>query len=87
MTTTAERPELLTLRELAEYLRVSPRTAYQLCYDGAVPAVKVGGVWRIPRAELDAQLGRRSPEMREAGFPASQPLADANVDGDGSEPA
>jgi Helix-turn-helix domain len=43
------------------------RTAYQLCYDGAVPAVKVGGVWRIPRAELDAQLGR-TPEMRAPGL-------------------
>jgi excisionase family DNA binding protein len=60
METTAERPELLTLRELAAYLRVSIRTAYQLCYDGAVPAVKVGGSWRIPRAELDAQLGRQT---------------------------
>jgi excisionase family DNA binding protein len=77
--TTTERPEFLTPRELAAYLRVSIRTSYQLCYDDAVPAVKVGGVWRIPRAELDAQLGR-SPEMREAGFPASEPRADADVD-------
>ena len=80
MATTAERPELLTIRELAAYLRVSLRTAYQLAYDGAVPAVKLGGVWRIPRAELDAQLGR-SPEMREASFPASEPRADENVNG------
>jgi excisionase family DNA binding protein len=60
MTTTAPQTELMTLRELAEYLRVSMRTAYKLCYDGAVPAVKVGGSWRIPRAELDAQLGRQA---------------------------
>jgi excisionase family DNA binding protein len=49
-------PELLTLRELAEYLRVSMRTAYQLASDGEIPAVKVGGQWRIPRAELDQRL-------------------------------
>jgi excisionase family DNA binding protein len=68
MATTEERPELLTPRELAAYVRVSIRTAYQLCSDGAVPAVKVGGVWRIPRAELDARLGRHSPEMRAPGL-------------------
>jgi excisionase family DNA binding protein len=73
---TTKAPELLTIRELAAYLRVSLRTAYQLAYDGAVPAVKVGGVWRIPRAALDDQLGRRSAttEMGEAGFPAPEPL-------------
>lgn len=68
MTATAERPELLTLNELAEYLRIGRRTAWQLVNDGTVPAVKVGGQWRILRTELDAQLGRRSPEMREPGL-------------------
>jgi excisionase family DNA binding protein len=48
--------ELLTLRELANYLRVGMRTAYKLVTEGGVPAVKVGGQWRIPRDELDRQL-------------------------------
>jgi excisionase family DNA binding protein len=56
MSTTAERPEFLSVRELGEYLRVSLRTAYQLVNDGAVPAVKVGGQYRIPRAALDQRL-------------------------------
>jgi excisionase family DNA binding protein len=69
MSTVLERPpEFLTLRELASLLRVSRTTAYELARAGAVPAVKVGGVWRIPRAELDAQLGRRPPEMRTPGL-------------------
>ncbi len=48
--------QLLTLRELADYLRVSMRTAYQLAYDGEVPAIKVGGQWRIPRAALEERF-------------------------------
>ena len=56
MSITEQQPELLTLRELASYLRVSTRTAYQLASHGAVPAVKVGGQWRIPRAQLERQL-------------------------------
>jgi putative molybdopterin biosynthesis protein len=61
MTATAEWPDLLTVRELAAYLRVSLRTAYQLVADREVPATRVGGQWRIPRAALDAQLAEREP--------------------------
>jgi nitrogen PTS system EIIA component len=61
MPTEAEQPDFLTVRELARYLRVSLRTAYQLVYDGAVPSVKVASVWRIPRADLDEQLTKRHP--------------------------
>jgi len=56
MATTEQRPEILTLRELAQYLRVSMRTAYQLAADGDVPAVKVGGQWRISRAGLEKRF-------------------------------
>jgi nitrogen PTS system EIIA component len=59
---TMTEPELLTLSELAKLLRVSTRTAYRYVYDGTVPAVKVGGQWRIPRNALDAQLGRQPVE-------------------------
>jgi excisionase family DNA binding protein len=46
----------LTVDELAAYLRVSRRTAYQLVTDANVPRIRVGGSWRIPRAELERQL-------------------------------
>ena len=61
MSTTPQRPELLTVRELAQYLRVSKWTAYQLAVDGQVPATKVGGQWRIPRAQLERQLSGSEP--------------------------
>lgn len=61
MSTTEQRPELLTLRELAEFLRVSMTTAYQLVSGGEVPAVKVGGQWRIPRDELERRLAGAEP--------------------------
>jgi excisionase family DNA binding protein len=46
----------LTVRELADYLRVSRRKAYELVAAGEVPSFRVGSSLRIPRAELDAQL-------------------------------
>lgn len=59
---TTEQPELLTVQELASYLRVGMRTAYQYVTDGVVPAVKVGGQWRIPRAELERQFREVKPD-------------------------
>jgi excisionase family DNA binding protein len=56
MSTTAEQPEFLTVRELASYLRISLRTAYELVSRGDVPAAKIGGVYRIRLAELDRKL-------------------------------
>jgi excisionase family DNA binding protein len=46
----------LTVSELARFLRVSRTTAYQLVWSGQVPRARVGGQWRIPRAELERQL-------------------------------
>lgn len=43
-------PELLTPDELAELLRLSPRTIYELLQTGEIPgAKKVGRAWRIHR--------------------------------------
>jgi excisionase family DNA binding protein len=55
METTDER-RFLTVRELAAYLRVSRRKAYELVSSGEVPSFRVGNSLRIPRAELDRQL-------------------------------
>lgn len=55
MESTDER-RFLTVRELADFYRVSLKTAYQRVADGSVPSVRVGGQIRIPRAELDQQL-------------------------------
>jgi len=52
-------PNLMTLSELAVYLRVSERVAYGLAQSRRVPAVKVGGQWRISRAALRRQLGEQ----------------------------
>jgi excisionase family DNA binding protein len=55
MFTTAEAAYLSVL-ELARHLGISRHTAYMLVREGAVPSVRVGGQYRIPRAELKRQL-------------------------------
>ena len=45
--------EILTLEEVATYLKAGKRTVYRLAQEGAIPAFKLGGNWRFRRAELD----------------------------------
>ncbi len=45
--------EVLTLPEVAAYLKVTERTIYRLAGSKRIPAFKVGGVWRFSRAEID----------------------------------
>ncbi|MFQ5922338.1 MAG: helix-turn-helix domain-containing protein [Anaerolineales bacterium] len=52
-------PALITVREIAEQLRVSPRTVYRLCRSGQLPAIKVGKEWRIDRADLEQFLTKK----------------------------
>jgi excisionase family DNA binding protein len=44
--------ELLTVREVAAYLRVGRVTIWRWCKEGAIPAFRVGRNWRIPRDDL-----------------------------------
>ena len=46
------RNELMTVREVATYLRVSRVTAWRWCQQGVIPAFRIGRNWRIRRNEL-----------------------------------
>jgi excisionase family DNA binding protein len=48
---------LLTVREVAERLRVSTATVYALCKRGALQHVRVANAIRVPESALAAFLG------------------------------
>ncbi len=54
--------EILTIEEVAAYLKAGKRTVYRLAANGKIPAFKLGGTWRFRRAELDqwiaSQIGK-----------------------------
>ena len=52
--------EILTLAEVAEYLRIPKKTAYKMVRSGDLTAFKAGKHWRVLRAELGAWIARRS---------------------------
>jgi excisionase family DNA binding protein len=48
--------EILTLKELASYLKVAERTLYRLAQEQKVPGFKVGGAWRFRRTDIEGWI-------------------------------
>lgn len=46
-------PELLTVVETAQILRLSRTTIWRFCRDGRLKAFRVGHSWRIARHEVE----------------------------------
>jgi len=55
--------EILTIKEVAEYLKVTERTIYRLAGAKKIPAFKVGGTWRFSRADIDEWIRRQSVDQ------------------------
>ena len=49
-------PDVMTLNEVAEYLRIPRSTAYKLVQEGRIPGQKVGRQWRFRRDTIDRWL-------------------------------
>jgi excisionase family DNA binding protein len=48
--------ELMTVEEVADYLRVTKKTIYRLLEGNKIPATKVGRQWRFEKAAIDEWL-------------------------------
>ena len=48
--------ELMTIDEVAKYLRVKKRTVYDWVKKGKIPAIKTVGQWRFKKRKIDAWL-------------------------------
>jgi excisionase family DNA binding protein len=54
--------EILTLDDVAAYLKVGKRTVYRLAAAKKIPAFKVGGTWRFSRTDIDIWIKQQSME-------------------------
>jgi excisionase family DNA binding protein len=59
----------ITVKEVAEYLKLSTMMVYKLAQDGKIPSVKIGRVWRFERDSIDKWL---KESRLEATAPVSQ---------------
>jgi excisionase family DNA binding protein len=45
--------KIMTLEEVAEYLRVKPQTIYTWAQEKKIPAAKLGKEWRFKKSMID----------------------------------
>ena len=68
--------EMLTVKEVATYLRVSRTTVWRWCQQGTIPASQVGRSWRIRRNDLMRLLERSPPSLSTSVHPGRIPKND-----------
>lgn len=62
MSKMSSKEAILTIKEVAEYLKVAEKTVYRLAGAKQIPAFKVGGSWRFSRADIDSWIKQQSME-------------------------
>ena len=48
--------DILRIKDVADYLKVTERTLYRLAQEGKIPAFRVGASWRFKRADIDVWI-------------------------------
>jgi len=78
-----EKPEIMTIEEVSEYLRVSERTVYDWAQKGEIPCGKLGTSWRFKRSEIekwiDGKLGTQNRRNAEQTLAIREVLASDRV--------
>jgi excisionase family DNA binding protein len=65
MPTDSSEGEILTIKEVADFLKVTERTIYRLAAAKKIPAFKVGGTWRFSRADIDRWIRQQATQTQE----------------------
>ena len=59
----------MTVKELADYLRVNPSTIYRLLKQKSIPGFRVGSDWRFNRETIDRwRLEKRNTTSNRGGY-------------------
>jgi excisionase family DNA binding protein len=62
--------DILTIKEVAEYLKIKEKTAYKLAAEGKLPGFKAGGSWRFRRSEIEKWIERQERQERKEADPS-----------------
>lgn len=74
-----ESGEILTIRQLADYLMVSEKTVYRMLDRSELPAMRVGAQWRFRKQDIDAWLAE---EVRRVEYEGQRGALDAEDSSD-----
>ncbi len=73
-------PDLMTTRDVAEYLRIKERKVYELVRQREIPCTRVSGKWLFPKRLIDVWLLEGSEGPRPAMPAASPPIIAGSQD-------
>jgi excisionase family DNA binding protein len=48
--------DILTLKELSDYLKIAEKTLYGYAGKGLVPGIRIGSSWRFRKTDIEAWL-------------------------------
>jgi len=57
-----EEKEIMTVKQVAEYLQMDEHTIYKLARSGQIPSLKIAGQWRFKKDVIDKWISEQSLE-------------------------
>jgi PTS system nitrogen regulatory IIA component len=73
--------DILTIKQLSEYLMVSEKTIYRMVDKGLLPALRIGAQWRFRKRDIDGWLDERVEKVEIEGQKAVlEELAPSEID-------
>jgi len=79
--------DILTVKEVAEYLRMNQMTIYKMAQKGEIPAFKIASNWRFRKEEIDEWLNQKAKIKKSILVVDDEPalcrLLEANLIADG----
>jgi excisionase family DNA binding protein len=70
--------EMLTIEDLAQYLKLKPQTIYKWAQSGKIPGAKFGKEWRFRRSAIERWIDSQIPS------PPEGKAADTKASGKGT---
>jgi len=81
---------IMTIRDVAQVLKLAEKTVYAMASEGELPAFKVRGQWRVRRVDFEGWLSRQAgelPSSSPSAVPAPPSPAPVAPSGDDPEPS
>ena len=54
--------DIMTIKDVADYLKINEKTIYKLAKEKKIPAFKIGGNWRFKKKAIDEWIERNMYE-------------------------
>ena len=67
--------EILTAKQVAEYLHIHPLTVHRYAREGRIPAFKIGTDWRFHRKYIEKWIKQKVSSNNDAGKQGSKLFA------------